>query len=279
MRELDVREICHCVEGLLRHAVCHVEDGVILALKEGLDRERSPFAKEVLSQLLENNRLAAERDRPICQDTGLAIVFLDIGQEVCLIGGDLTAAVDAGVRQAYGEGYLRKSAVTPLLRENTGDNTPAILHARIVPGDRVRIRVAPKGFGSENMSRLAMLSPERGMEGVLSTVVESVSLAGPNPCPPVVVGVGIGGSAESCAILAKEQLLRPLGQPHPDGRMAALEREALHRINALGIGPMGLGGDTTALAVHMAEMPTHIASLPVFVNMQCHAYRHGEETI
>ena len=204
----------------------------------------------------------------------MAVVFMDVGQDVHLSGGDLTQAVDRAVCRAYRDGCFRSSVLDPLTRQNTGDNTPAVLYTRIVPGEQVEIAVAPKGFGSENMSRLGMLTPSQGLEGVLDFVVETVRLAGANPCPPVVVGVGIGGTAEGCMLLAKRQLLREVGAPSPDPALAQIERELLERINRLGIGPQGLGGDVTALAVHAAKTPTHLAGLPVAVNMQCHAARH-----
>jgi len=214
-------------------------------------------------------------NRPCCQDTGLAVVFLDVGQEVH-IEGDLTEAVNAGVHNGYVGGWLRKSSLTPFGRENTGDNTPAVLHARIVPGDRIKITVAPKGFGSENMSRLFMLKPGEGREGVLNAILETARLGAPNACPPIVLGVGVGGTMEAAALLAKRQLLRKLGEPHPDPAIAALEQEALNAVNGLGIGPMGMGGLTTALAVHIDEIHTHLTALPVAVNVQCHCARHGE---
>lgn len=279
MREIDVQQIEDTLYALCRSACCEIGDDVLSLLEEGLRRERSPFGREVLRQLIENDRLACERQMPICQDTGMAVVFLDVGQDVHLTGGDLTEAVNAGVRRAYRDGCFRNSVLTPLTRVNTGDNTPAVLHVRIVPGERVRITVAPKGFGSENMSRLGMLTPSQGREGVMDFVVETVRLAGANPCPPVVVGVGIGGTAESCMLLAKRQLTRSVGAGSRDPELADMERELLLRINRLGIGPQGLGGDVTALAVHVAQTPTHIAGLPVAVNMQCHAARHKEATL
>ena len=274
MREIDIGRIEDAVYALCRSACCEIGEDVLTLLEQGLARERSPFGREILRQLIENDRLACARRMPICQDTGMAVVFMDVGQDVHLSGGGLTQAVDRAVRRAYRDGCFRNSVLDPLTRKNTGDNTPAVLYTRIVPGEQVEIAVAPKGFGSENMSRLGMLTPSQGLEGVLDFVVETVRLAGANPCPPVVVGVGIGSTAEGCMLLAKRQLLRDAGAPSPDPELAQIERELLERINRLGIGPQGLGGDVTALAVHAAKAPTHLAGLPVAVNMQCHAARH-----
>lgn len=274
MREIDIGRIEETVYALCRSACCEIGEDVLTLLEQGLARERSPFGREILRQLIENDRLACARHMPICQDTGMAVVFMDVGQDVHLAGGDLTQAVDRAVRRAYRDGCFRNSVLDPLTRKNTGDNTPAVLYTRIVPGEQVEIAVAPKGFGSENMSRLGMLTPSQGLGGVLDFVVETVRLAGANPCPPVVVGVGIGSTAEGCMLLAKRQLLRDAGAPSPDPELAQIERELLERINRLGIGPQGLGGDVTALAVHAAKAPTHLAGLPVAVNMQCHAARH-----
>ena len=274
MREIDIGRIEETVYALCRSACCEIGEDVLTLLEQGLARERSPFGREILRQLIENDRLACARRMPICQDTGMAVVFMDVGQDVHLAGGDLTQTVDSAVRRAYRDGCFRNSVLDPLTRKNTGDNTPAVLYTRIVPGEQVEIAVAPKGFGSENMSRLGMLTPSQGLGGVLDFVVETVRLAGANPCPPVVVGVGIGGTAEGCMLLAKRQLLRDAGAPSPDPELAQIERELLERINRLGIGPQGLGGDVTALAVHAAKAPTHLAGLPVAVNMQCHAARH-----
>lgn len=274
MREIDIGRIEDAVYALCRSACCEIGGDVLGLLEQGLARERSPFGREILRQLIENDRLACARHMPICQDTGMAVVFMDVGQDVHLAGGDLTQAVDSAVRRAYRDGCFRNSVLDPLTRKNTGDNTPAVLYTRIVPGEQVEIAVAPKGFGSENMSRLGMLTPSQGLGGVLDFVVETVRLAGANPCPPVVVGVGIGSTAEGCMLLAKRQLLRDAGAPSPDPELAQIERELLERINRLGIGPQGLGGDVTALAVHAAKAPTHLAGLPVAVNMQCHAARH-----
>lgn len=276
MRELHVRWVEEAVGDLFLECCRRPDPALPGLLREALARERSPMGREVLSQLLDNIDAAAHTGLPLCQDTGMAVVFIDAGQDVHFTGGSLEDAVNAGVRRAYREGFFRKSVLSPLSRENTGDNTPAVIHTHIVPGDAVRIRVAPKGFGSENMSRIAMLTPSAGREGVLSFIVDAVRSAGSNPCPPVVVGAAVGGTFEQCALMAKEALLRPLGRPSDDPELAAIERELLECINALGIGPMGLGGDTTALAVHIAAAPTHIAGLPVAVNIQCHCVRHGE---
>ncbi|NLG37512.1 MAG: fumarate hydratase [Clostridiales bacterium] len=276
MRELPVSRIEEAVRELFLDCCRRPDPALPGLIGEALARESSPMGREVLSQLLDNIDAAARTGLPLCQDTGMAVVFLDAGQDVHFTGGSLEDAVNAGVRRAYREGFFRKSVLSPLARENTGDNTPAVIHTRIVPGDAVRLRVAPKGFGSENMSRVAMLTPSAGREGVLAFIVDAVRRAGSNPCPPVVVGAAVGGTFEQCAMMAKEALLRPLGRPSDDPELAAIERELLTRINALGIGPMGFGGDTTALAVHIASAPTHIAGLPAAVNIQCHCVRHGE---
>ena len=275
MRILQAAQLIEPVRRLCLRACCNLPEDAADALAIARENEQDgSAAKNVLSQLIENQQLAREKFRPICQDTGMAVVFADIGQDVH-IEGDFTQAVNEGVRLAYTEGFLRKSVLDPLTRVNTGDNTPAVLHIRLVSGDRVTLTVAPKGFGSENMSRLFMLPPSAGIEGILSHILTTVKDAGASACPPVVVGVGIGGTMESCALLAKRQLLRPLCEPAGREDVAAIEREALSRINASGIGPMGLGGVTTALAVHAAAEPTHIAGLPVAVNIQCHACRHA----
>lgn len=276
MREIQAIEIEEKVYSLSLSACRRLDDAAVCALKRAAKEEQSPFGRESLRQLVENLQAAEELNLPLCQDTGMAVVFVDVGQDAHITGGLLSEAVDRGVRRAYRDGYFRASVLSPLERKNTGDNTPAILHTRIMPGDRVKITVAPKGFGSENMSRLQMLKPSAGLTGVRDFIIETVRLAGGNPCPPVVVGVGIGGTFERCAEMAKRALLRPLGQPSPDDAMAALEREMLNAINGLGIGPMGLGGSVTALAVHIETHPTHIAGLPVAVNMQCHCARHAE---
>ena len=275
MRTLNTERITETVAALSAQANCCLPPDLRRRLHEMAEAEDWPGAQKLLRLLEENANMAQAEGVPICQDTGMACVFLEIGQEVCLTGGDLYEAVHQGVRQGYGEHYLRKSVVAdPLRRMNTGDNTPAMITCDIVPGDQVRITLAPKGFGSENMSRIAMLRPSDGVDGVLDFVVDTVKRAGPNPCPPVVVGVGIGGTFDKAALLAKRALLRPLDEPHSDPYYADLERELLKRINATGIGPQGLGGRTTALGVNIEVLPTHIAGLPCAVNMSCHVTRH-----
>jgi fumarate hydratase subunit alpha len=248
------------------------------ALKQAVEREASEVGRVILQQILENAHIARTDEVAICQDCGLAVVFLDLGQEVHIVGGDLYEAVNEGVRQGYKDGYLRKSSVRQPFsaRVNTGDNTPAIIHTRIVPGDQLHITVAPKGGGSENMSRLAMLTPAAGRQGVVDFVVKTVDEAGANPCPPIIVGVGVGGTFERVTYLAKHALMREIATSNPDPELDALERELLERINKLGIGPQGLGGRVTALAVLIEAEPCHIASMPVAVNIQCHAARHKE---
>lgn len=279
MREIDVARVEETVYGLFLSACCEIGDDVLTLLEQRLETEKSPFGREVLRQLIENDRLAASRHMPICQDTGMAVIFMEVGQDVHFVGGDVNEAIERGVRRAYHDGCFRASVLTPLTRINTKDNTPAIVHMRIVPGETVTLTAAPKGFGSENMSRLWMLTPSQGIEGVEECIVETVRLAGGNPCPPVVVGVGIGGTAECAMLMAKHSLTRECGTHSEDPMLAQMETELLARINDLGIGPQGLGGRTTALAVHIEQMPTHIAGLPVAVNMQCHAARHKTATI
>ena len=279
MRELSVKRIEDTVYALFMSACCEIGEDVLSLLERNLQTEESPFGREVLRQLIENDHLAAQKKMPICQDTGLAVIFMDVGQDVHLTGGDVNEAIENGVRRAYRDGCFRASVLSPLTRVNTKDNTPAIVHTRIVPGEQVTLTAAPKGFGSENMSRLWMLTPSQGVEGVKNAIVETVRLAGGNPCPPVVVGVGIGGTAERAMLMAKHSLTRECGTPSDDPMLADMERELLERINKLGIGPQGLGGRTTALAVHIEQMPTHIAGLPVAVNMQCHAARHKTAVI
>ena len=279
MREIDVVRVEETVYALFLSACCEIGEDVLRLLQARYEDEESPFGREVLRQLIENDRLAAQRHMPICQDTGMAVIFMDVGQDVHFTGGDVNEAIERGVRRAYRDGCFRASVLTPLTRENTKDNTPAIVHLRLVPGEQVTLTAAPKGFGSENMSRLWMLTPAQGIEGVKNCIVETVRLAGGNPCPPVVVGVGIGGTAERAMLMAKHSLTRECGEPSDDPMLAQMEAELLSRINDLGIGPQGLGGRTTALAVHIEQMPTHIAGLPVAVNMQCHAARHKSATI
>lgn len=279
MREIASEQITAVIRRLCIQANCILPEDVRARIAACAQEEPWPQAQEILEQITQNYTVAQERMQPICQDTGMACVFLEIGQEVH-VTGDLNAAVHEGVRQGYRDGYLRKSVVgDPLRRVNTGDNTPAMIYWDIVPGDRLRITVAPKGFGSENMSQIKMLKPSDGEEGVKDFVVKAVEEAGPNPCPPIVVGVGIGGTFDKAALLAKRALLRPLGQPSQDPFYAAMEAELLGRVNALGIGPQGFGGRTTALAVAIETAPTHIAGLPVAVNINCHVTRHQTEVL
>lgn len=280
MREIRVEEVSKVVAQLCQEANYYLGEDVKEALKSGLSKEESPQGQGILDCILENIQLAENKQMALCQDTGMAVVFLEIGQEILLLGGDWEGAVNAGVREGYTRGYLRKSVVKdPLLRENTGDNTPAVIHYQLVPGDRLKITVAPKGFGSENMSGVKMLKPAQGVEGVKDFVLHIVKEAGPNPCPPIVVGVGLGGTMEKAAFLAKKALLRPLNQRNPREDLGQLEEELLSKINNLGIGPQGLGGRTTALAVAVESYPTHIAGLPVAVNINCHVARHAERII
>ncbi|WP_258360387.1 fumarate hydratase [Moorella sulfitireducens (nom. illeg.)] len=279
-RIITCSQITAAVEQLCREANYYLENDVRKALENVLAIEVSPQGKEVIKQLLANATIAADEEVPICQDTGAAVIFLELGQDARIEGGYLYDAINAGVARGYTSGYLRKSMVFPPLDgKNSGDNTPAIIHTKIVPGDRLTITVVPKGGGSENMSAVAMLTPAAGYEGVKKFVVDTVKKAGPNPCPPIVVGVGIGGNFEKCTLMAKEALLRPLGWPHPRNEIAALEKEILEAINSLGIGPQGFGGRVTALAVHVEIFARHIASFPVAVNIQCHAARHKSITL
>ena len=279
MREIRTEEIISTIERLCIEACTDLEPDVEAALRRAWETEVSPFGRETMRQILENMELARKEKLPCCQDTGMTIVFLEVGQEVHITGGSLTEAVNQGVRQGYEKGYLRKSVLDPISRVNTRDNTPAVIHTKIVEGDRLTIAIAPKGAGSENMGQLRMLKPSQGIEGVKEFVLETVRMAGSNPCPPITVCVGIGGTMEKAALLAKEQMLRPLGEKNPDETLAALEAELLEKINSLGIGPMGLGGVNTALAVHIGKYPTHIAELPVAVNLQCHAARHKKAVL
>ena len=281
MRELDVARITQAVAELFLEANYVIGTDVMNKLAQSQAAEPSPLGRMVLEQIIENNTIVARERMPVCQDTGLSVVYLSIGQEVHLVGGSLEEAVNAGVRKAYQEGYLRKSIVAePLFdRKNTGDNTPCVLHVRLIPGDKVQITAIAKGFGSENMSQLKMLTPSDGVEGVKRFVLRVVEEAGPNPCPPLVVGVGIGGSFELCALMAKRATSLPMSRSHRDPRYKALEDDLEREINRLGIGPAGYGGQTTALKVHIMTAPTHIAGLPVAVNICCHAARHAEMTL
>ncbi len=279
MREINVRSITEKVRELCMEANTDLGNDVLQAFERAMEKEESPLAVEILKELKENARIAKEEKVPICQDTGFTVIFMELGQEVHLVGGDLTEAVFEGVHQGYRDGYLRKSICHPFTRANTGDNTPAIIHTEIVPGDKVKITIAPKGGGSENMSRVTMLTPSDGVEGIKKFVVQRVKESGSNPCPPTIVGIGIGGTLEQAALLAKKSLLRPLGSKNPDPELEKLESEILTEINKLGIGPQGLGGRTTSLAVHILMMPCHIASFPLAVNIQCHAQRHKEAVL
>ncbi|MBC8536780.1 fumarate hydratase [Feifania hominis] len=276
MREVDVSTITRAVEMMCIEANMVLTDDIVGRIKSSIDEERSPLARSILEAYLENMQAAKDMKIPVCQDTGMAVIFLELGQEVHLVGGSLREAVDRGVSNGYTNGYLRCSVVGDPLRErvNTGDNTPAILHTEIVPGDRVKITVAPKGFGSENMSALRMMTPSATREDVVNFVVEAVERAGSNPCPPVVVGVGIGGDFELSALLAKRAITEPIDRPNPDPYYADMEREILERLNRTGIGPQGFGGVTTALGVNIRTYATHIAGLPVAVNIGCHVTRH-----
>jgi fumarate hydratase subunit alpha len=280
MRTLNVEEISKNIKEMCIEANHFLSKDMDIAMKNAVSTEKSPLGKKILSQLQDNLKIAGKDMIPICQDTGMAVVFLEIGQDVHFEGGNLEDAVNEGIRRGYVDGYLRKSVVKdPILRENTKDNTPGIIHYKIVPGDQVKIKVAPKGFGSENMSRVFMLKPADGIEGVKEAVLTAVKDAGPNACPPMVVGVGIGGTFEKCALMAKEALTREVGSHSDIPYVKELEEELLERINKIGIGPGGLGGSTTALAVNVNTYPTHIAGLPVAVNICCHVNRHVIRTI
>jgi len=279
MREIEVAKITDAVKRLCIDANYHLGEDILHAFSKAEQRETTSVAKAVLSELRENAKTAAQEEFPLCQDTGLAVVFIELGQEIHLIGGDLQEAIQEGVRQGYREGYLRKSVCHPFTRKNTGDNTPAVIHMEVVRGSSIRIQVATKGGGSENMSRVTMLTPAEGIEGVKKFVVNRVRESGANPCPPIVVGVGIGGTFEKAALLSKKALLREMGAPNPDPEIAAMESSFLEEIERLGIGPAGYGGITTAFAVHIELTYCHIASLPVAVNINCHSARHQEITL
>lgn len=275
MRSVDVSIVTKNIKEMCIQANHFLSEDMDIAMKNAVETEKAPLGKQILTQLQENLKIAGEDMIPICQDTGMAVVFIEVGQEVHFEGGSLTDAINEGVRQGYVEGYLRKSVVgDPIIRENTKDNTPAVIHYNIVPGDKVKIKVAPKGFGSENMSRVFMLKPADGIEGVKNAILTAVQDAGPNACPPMVVGVGIGGTFEKCALMAKNALTREVGTHSDIQWVKDLEEEMLETINKLGIGPGGLGGTTTALAVNVNTYPTHIAGLPVGINICCHVNRH-----
>jgi len=281
MREIKAKDISETVARLCQEANFYLGDDVLAALKKAREQEESPAGRDTLDQILENAKIAAREKMPLCQDCGLAVVFLEIGQDAHITDGDLYQAVNEGVKKGYAEGYLRKSAAKQpySARVNTKDNTPAIIHTEIVPGDKLKIIVAPKGGGSENMSRFTVLKPAQGRQGVMDFVVSTVEDAGSNPCPPTIVGVGIGGTAEKAMGMAKKALLREVGKPSSEPENAELEKELLQRINATGVGPGGTGGRFTSLAVHVETFPAHIASLPVAVNIQCHSARHKEAVL
>ena len=280
MRTIHIEEIIKNIKEMCIEANHFLSKDMDVAMKNAKEKEHSALGKQILNQLQENLQIAAADMIPICQDTGMAVIFMEVGQEVHFVGGLLEDAINEGVRQGYKEGYLRKSVVgDPLIRENTKDNTPAIIHYKIVEGDKVKIKVAPKGFGSENMSRVFMLKPSDGIEGVKKAVLTAVKDAGPNACPPMVIGVGIGGTFEKCTLMAKEALTREVGMHSPHLHVSKLEEELLKEINELGIGPAGLGGNVTALAVNIDTYPTHIAGLPVGINICCHVNRHIEREL
>ncbi|MGD0279946.1 MAG: fumarate hydratase [Smithella sp.] len=280
LRRINAKKVTKAVKKLFIEANTVLGEDVIEALQQAQSREESETGKQVLQKIIENADIARRKKMPICQDTGLAVVFVELGQDVHIVGGELHAAIEEGVRQAYDEGYLRKSVCDPLTRKNTTDNLPAIIHVDVVAGDRLKIIAMPKGGGSENCSAAKMLTPAAGIDGIKKFVRETAEAAGANPCPPVIVGVGIGGSLEQACIMAKKALLRPVGEANRvDERVEQIERELYQSINNLGIGPAGLGGRVTALAVHVEMMPCHIASLPVAVNIQCHVARHKEVTL
>ncbi len=280
MREIQASLITDVVERLCIEANTKLPEDVKCAIKGCHACEDSALAKDILEKIIENYEIADSENVPICQDTGMACVFLEIGQDVHIVGGDLREAVDEGVRRGYGNGYLRKSVVKdPVRRGNTGDNTPAVLYTEIVPGENIKVTLGPKGFGSENMSAIRMFKPSAGLQGIKDFIIETVETAGPNPCPPIVVGVGIGGTFDKAALLAKKALMRPIDSENPDPYYADLEREMLEKINELGIGPQGFGGKTTAIGLNIETMPTHIAGMPCAININCHVTRHKTEVI
>ena len=275
MRELEAAKITEVVARLCKEANFELEDDVQNALEKAYEKEESPAGKEVLRQIVENSKIARSEQIPMCQDTGLAVIFVELGQDLHITGGDFETAINDGVKNGYTDGYLRKSSLAdPIRGGNTGDNTPAVIHLTLVPGDRLKLWIVPKGGGSENMSRIAMMKPADGVDGIKKFVVDNIRAASGNPCPPVIVGIGIGGTFERCALLAKKALLREIGSEHSDPFYADLEKELFGLVNDVGVGPMGFGGITTALAVHIEAAPRHIASFPVSMNLNCHAARH-----
>ncbi len=281
MKEIKATDVTETVARLCQEANFYLGDDVLALLKKAREQEESPAGRQILDEILENAKIAAKEQMPLCQDCGLAVVFVEMGQDVHIVGGDLVQAINEGVRKGYAEGYLRKSAVKQPFsaRVNTKDNTPAIIHIETVPGAKLKITVAPKGGGSENMSRFTVLKPAQGRQGVVDFVVNTVDEAGSNPCPPTIIGVGVGGTAEKAMLMAKKALLREAGKASPDAEVAELEKELLQRINSTGVGPGGVGGRLTSLAVHVETFPAHIASLPVAVNIQCHSARHKEAVL
>ena len=280
MREINVQQIIDTVEKLCIDANNHLPSDVKCAIKNCRACEDGKIAQGVLDNIIENFEIADAENVPICQDTGMACVFLEIGQDLHIVGGDLTEAINEGVRRGYANGYLRKSVVgDPVRRGNTGDNTPAMIYTEIVPGENLKITLGPKGFGSENMSAIRMFTPSAGLQGIKDFIIETVEAAGPNPCPPIVVGVGIGGTFDKAALLAKKAIMRPIDSCHPDPYYADLEKEMLEKINALGIGPQGFGGKTTAIGLNIETLPTHIAGMPCAININCHVTRHKTEVL
>lgn len=281
MREIKASQIQSKVKELFLQANYHADQELLLRLQEAFHQETSPVGKSVLQMIIENNRIASKEEIAICQDTGLAVLFIELGQEVQITGGDFTEAINQGVKEAYQEGYLRKSVVDdPVFdRKNTKTNTPAFIYTDIVPGEKIKITVMPKGFGSENMSALAMLTAAHGAKGIIDFIVDTVKKAGPNPCPPTIIGVGVGGTADKAMVIAKKAIARSLGKHNINPKYAQMEEEALEKINQLGIGPAGLGGNITTLAVHIDYLPTHIAGMPVAINVCCHAARHASGEI
>ncbi|MBE6575154.1 MAG: fumarate hydratase [Ruminococcaceae bacterium] len=280
MREIQVQQIIDVIERLCIDANNHLPEDVKCAIKNCRACEDGKIACGVLDNIIENFEIADNENLPICQDTGMACVFLEIGQDVHIVGGDLTEAVNEGVRRGYKNGYLRKSVVAdPVRRGNTGDNTPAMIYTEIVPGDKIKITIGPKGFGSENMSAVRMFKPSAGLQGIKDFIIETVEAAGPNPCPPIVIGVGIGGTFDKAALLAKKAIMRPLDTSNPDPYYADLEKEMLEKVNALGIGPQGFGGKTTAIGLNIEVLPTHIAGMPCAININCHVTRHKTEVL